>query len=148
MSGYNLHIWERKEIENYAINPDVIYRYIQANKRKGKITVEIVKKKMIEMAEEMKEVVREKIANEIQKKDKGLDFSSANRFAAKRMKDLWKCPFNVIPGKQFIKNLSSWSKKEYGVSFQAVNLILCFKPEEIPEEIKNVISAIVEGKRI
>ena len=146
--GYNLHIWERKEIENYAINPDVIYRYIQANKRKGKITVEIVKKKMIEMAEEMKEVVREKIANEIQKKDKGLDFSSANRFAAKRMKDLWKCPFNVIPGKQFIKNLSSWSKKEYGVSFQAVNLILCFKPEEIPEEIKNVISAIVEGKRM
>lgn len=141
----NLHIWKRKEIENYALNPDVILRFLEAKKRKGRITREILLTKMEEIENELKETVQDGLASEIQKHDKSLEYSTVRKQVASKMERLWRNPLNIVPGKEFIKMLSGWAKKEYGVNVQALSIIPFFKPKEIPEEMKDVITAIVQG---
>lgn len=143
----NLHIWQRKEIENYVLQPDVLLRFLQAKKRKGKITQETLYNKIEEIEDELKEAIEDGLASEIQKQDKFLEYSTVRKLVASRMRTLWKTPLNIVPGKEFIKMFSAWAKKEYGVNVQALSLIPFFKPEEIPTEMKDVIAAIVQGKR-
>ena len=141
----NLHIWRRKEIENYVLHPDVLLRFLQAKKRKGRISQEILLDKIDEIENELKEKVQDALASEIQKQDKSLDFSTVRKIVASRMEDLWKSPLNIVPGKEFIKMLSAWANSEYGVNVQALSIIPFFKPEEIPAEMKDVITTIVQG---
>jgi len=145
----NLHIWERKEIENYVLNPDVILRYIQYNKRRGKITLDILHDKMNEIMESMKSEVRDGVATCIQDKSRStnnpLSWATVNKMASERMQQIWHNPFDVVCGKDFIKKLATWANQEYGITFQALNLVPYFKGEEIPEEIIKVITTIKNG---
>ena len=142
----NLHIWNKKEIENYAIHPDVILRYIHAKKRKGMINQDILLDKMSEIAGQMKEDVRMNIASEIQSNDKSKGLKQSLKEADTILMERWKSPFDVVSGKIFIKRLALWSQKEFGVSFQAMSLIKEFRPNEVPEEMNVVINAIRLGE--
>jgi len=64
-NGLQLHVWKRKEIENYVLNPNSICRFIELKKRKGNISTDIVKNKIIEICEGMKDSVLDAIADEI-----------------------------------------------------------------------------------
>lgn len=145
----NLHIWERKEIENYVLNPDVIFRYIQDKKRKGKISFEILRDKMNEIVESMYSEVHDSIATSIQDKSRSTpnpySYATAKKLASERMMQLWHHPFDVVSGKNFIKKLATWTSKEYGITFQALNIVPYYKVEEIPEEVINVITTIKNG---
>ena len=141
----NLHIWARKEIENYIIEPKVLFRYIDAKKRKGKISLEVVQNKLKEIEDVLKETVQDGLGSEIEKQNNKLDFATVRQKVTARMKELWKKPLNCIPGKELLKRLSTWASKEYGVSVQALSLISYFKPEEVPNEIREVITAIMNG---
>lgn len=142
----NLHIWARKEIENYVIHPDVILRLIQAKKRKGKISKEILENMMRKIADEMRTEVLDCIASSILENDKKLSFKTTHQLAENRLVELWRTPFCAVPGKDFIKKLATWTATEYGFTFQALNVVSYFKPEEVPFEIKDVIRRIVEGR--
>ena len=144
----NLHIWQRKEIENYTLQPEVILRYLQAKKRKGRITMEILQNKIVEIENELKESIQDGLASEIQKQDKSLDYSSVRKRVEIRFNELWKNPLDIVPGKEFIKKLSSWAKKEYGVNVHALAIIPFFSPNEIPSEMRRVITAIVQGESL
>lgn len=141
----NIHVWQRKEIENYVIHPDVLLRFLLAKKKKGRITKEILQSKIQEIESYLKDEVKDGLASEIQKQDKSLDFSTVRKQVESRMRELWKSPLSIVPGKKFIKRLSVWTRKEYGVDVQAMSIIPYFKPEEIPGEMKDVITAIVRG---
>ena len=55
-------------------------------------------------------------------------------------------PLNIISGKAFFKALSAWTRKEYGVSIGARQIVPYFLPSEVPSEIKTVIDALMKGK--
>lgn len=142
----NLHIWERKEIENYALNPDVIMRFIQSKKRKGSISLNVIQDKMSELAEDMREEVRNNIATEILNADKAKTLKTCLKEADEILRKRWNVsPFNIVPGKLFIKRLATWSQTTYGIGFQAMNLIKSFHEDEVPDEVRMVISAIRDG---
>ena len=142
----NLHIWHRKEIENYVLHPTVIARYIQQNKRKGQITESIVGIKMKEIADSMKESFIADVANEIKQNNPKLSVGSALQLAKNNVHDRWEeNPLQLLPGKKVLKDLSAWSKTNFGVSFNALNIVRSFYVEEIPEEVKELISAIIAG---
>ncbi len=143
----NLHIWERKEIENYAIHPDVIYRYIQSKKRKGTITQEMLLAKMNRLVKDMKDDVQDNFASGIQELYKQKSVKTARQEANAILKLRWQDPFSVVSGKTFIKKLATWTQNEFGVGFQAMNLIRYFQEDEIPDEIKNVIATIRAGNK-
>ena len=141
----NLHIWERKEIENYIIEPTVLFRYIEAKKRKGKISLEVVQNKLKELEDILKDKVQDGLGSEIEKHNNKLDFATVRQCVTVRMKELWEKPLNIVPGKELLKRLSEWASKEYGVNIQALSVIPYFKPEEVPNEIRVVIDAIING---
>lgn len=145
--GVNLHIWRRKEIENYAINEDVILRYVTRHKRKGQLTKQVLKTKMLEISSSMEQEFYADVADEIRMKNNKLSVKTALDSAKKLVKKKWENdPFYVLPGKTVIKKLSAWSHKAFGVAFDSLDLVHEFRPEEVPEEIRKVIDAIIDGK--
>lgn len=141
----NLHVWDKKEIENYAINPDVIFRYLFTCKRKGEITMEMLKGKINEIVAGMKDEVLNGIAAEIQRNTSGMN-EEAMEDAWEELNNRWIQPLDIILGRRFFINLSMWTQENYGVSVSARQVIPFFKPEEVPYEVQIVISAIMEGE--
>ena len=142
----NLHIWQCKEIENYAINQAVILRFIQQNKRKGQITEELLLSQLQSIVSSMKEELITDLAEEIKKNDKTLSIKSAISKAKQSINQRWSnSPLHLLPGKKVIKRLSKWSQVNFGIGFSAIHLVHEFHEDEIPEEIKNVISTIIDG---
>ena len=140
----NLHFWDKKEIENYAIHPDVIFRYLTASKRKGDLTIELLKEKINEIVSGMKEEVLNGIAAEIQRNTSGKS-EAAMEEAWEELNNRWILPLDIVPGRRFFINLSMWTQENYGVSINARQVIPFFRPEEVPYEVQIVISAIMEG---
>ena len=142
----NLHIWSRKEIENYVIHPAVILRYIQKNKRKGQITEDILSSQIEMIVDSMKDEFIQDVAEEIRMKDKQLSVKSSMAQAKQRVEErLKKNPLSVLPGKTLLKQMSQWSHTLFGVAISATSLVRYFRAEEVPEEIRNTITTIIDG---
>ena len=141
----NLHIWDKKEIENYAINPDAIIRYITTCKRKGDITIELLKEKINELVAGMKDEVLNGIAAEIQRSSSGKS-EAAMEEAWEELNNRWIQPYDIVSGRRFFITLSMWTQENYGVNISARQVIPLFRPDEVPYEAQIVISAIMEGE--
>ena len=136
----NLHIWTRNEIDNYAINTNVICRYLNASSRNEKVTNQVVIDKIFEIVRVMKDEVFERISSEVE------DRSGINRMGVLDESDLRiDEPLDIISGKKFFFLLSEWTRITYGVTISARQIIPYFHVSEVPSEIKNVIDAIMQG---
>lgn len=122
----NLHILSKHEIENYAIKPSIILRYILKNKRKGTATEESVSNLIDCILENMKDALI------IDSKDK----------VFRKSKDT----SDIISGREFFNILSSLTEDEFGITISARQLIPYFRPNEVPNEIKEIIELIMGGK--
>ena len=123
-------IWKKKEIENYAINCDAIFRYISNKKQKGNITIELLNNVMHRILTEMKkDIVKFYI-------DSG------------NIKSIDKCenPFDIISGREFFSNLSLWTQEEYGITISARQVIPYFHSSEVHKEVKDAIMNLISTK--
>lgn len=134
-----LHIWSKKEIENYLLSSQVIYRLI---KKKGKkvnnLTYKGVESKISEICEDLKEDVIDSIASEIQQKNKRIDFKSAKKEAKSKIINLQ----DMVSGKEVISRLSAWSSDVYKVSLNSKLLAQEFEANEINQEMISIITKI------
>ncbi len=143
--GINLHIWSKKEIENFLIVPSAIFRLIDNNHKKGKPTLELVNQKIETLLEEMKDDIIDCYSSEIHKKNKGLDIPTCNSKARKIVTLNWANTSNklsIAPGKKMIRTLSNWSKNEFGTSFNMLQIARVLEIGEIDEELTDIISSI------
>ena len=143
----NLHIWDKKEIENYAINTDVILRYLTACKQKGIVAWGTLQDQISSILQEMKEDVMNGITVAIQQNMSGKS-EQAQEDAWEELTARWAEPADLVSGKLFFNRLSFWTLENYGISISARQVIPYFKPDEVPYEIKIVIDAIMEGKTL
>jgi hypothetical protein len=149
--GVELHIWSRKEIENFLIVPTTIQRIVYAG-CKAKHTppsVQDVKDEIDRIAESLKDEVFDNLCTEFAT-DRSLAAGTANKKARQRVTQAWSCfdtRIGVIPGKQTISTLSEWSQKKYGVSFNATKLATFLQVDEIHPELAAVVEAI-EGHQL
>lgn len=144
----NLHIWDKKEIENYLLNDGVIARYINKNQNKGKeLTVDIISDKLKEIADSMKEEFHGNYATAIHNTNKSKEVSTCMAEAKLLMNEKWgDYSLDLICGKVAISKLSSWSKSEYGVSINKFALAREFSIQEISNEVKDIIEKIEHRK--
>lgn len=146
--GIEAYIWKHKELENFLIVPKAIQRVIQAkfnSKRGSPPTVEAVDQKVNEIAENLKTDVIDDYAEEFIKGHKEYHTQNANRWARKYVEGAWrnkKKKFSIIPGKEVISSLSSWSQKEFGISLSANSIVKEMMIDEINDEIKFVLGVI------
>ena len=143
----NLHIWSKKEIENFLLVPSAIQRLISS--RCSQKVVPPVETEIIEeierLAESYKDYVFDQISNEIFICNKSNGLSNANIKAREYVNKMWETQegrFSIIPGKRLISGLSSWSQKEYKVSLSTSSLACTISLDELHEEIIFVLTAI------
>ena len=133
--GINLHVWTKNEIDNYAININVICRYLEAVSRTGEVN-------KITIIEKIKEILSS-YYKKIEKAVCGEDGKTKDNEVYFRLDE----PLNIISGKAFFKTLSTWTYKEFGVRISARKIVPYFSENEIPQEIKDVIESLMKGEK-
>jgi AAA15 family ATPase/GTPase len=136
--GINLHIWAKNEIDNYAININVICRYLEITSQKENIDRQLVIKKTQEILSTIYKNIEKKINNSGKENKKEVIDEVNSRLDE---------PLNIISGKTFFKLLSVWTYKEYGVGISARRIVPYFFQNEVPKEIKTIIDLLIKGNR-
>jgi hypothetical protein len=151
--GVRLHIWRKKEIENYLIAPRAIARLIASKLTRGTEgpTENRVRSRLGKIAETQKDLVFDAIAQEVlgENKSKGAKF--ANEIARERIEVAWKSSegkLSVVSGKLLLSKLSEWSQDRFGVSLGARAIARELRIHEIDAEMSNVIASIEQGTEL
>jgi hypothetical protein len=148
----NLHVWRRKELENYLLVPSAISRFISEH-----VGTNIAPPSLDEIADEIDEIVADlkdqitdRLATELFNRDKKGGPAKANKRARAIVAASWKTPerrCSLAPGKEVISKLSAWAQATYGVSFGPEQLARELRADEVPEEVVIVLKAIGAGRR-
>lgn len=144
-----LHIWKRKELENYLLVPAAIARFITGKSCLLYPTERDILEKIDELAESLKTNVTNSIGNEIQLQNRGYGFAKVSEEAQKRVDAAWRTHegrLSIVPGKAVFSQLSGWSKSTFNVSFGVVNIAKEVRANELDAEVTDVISAIEKDK--
>ncbi|MDX2152889.1 MAG: ATP-binding protein [Bryobacteraceae bacterium] len=143
--GISLHIWQRKEIENYLLEPTVIARVIQARNRSTKMPPlpSEVRKFLEDVCDREKDKTQDSIADAIHLQNRKGGLPRASRQARSILKRRWnKQKLYIVSGKTLLGHLSTWAQREYAVSLGAATIVRAFTSQEVPTEIRGVIDAI------
>jgi len=150
-----VHVWERKEIENYAINYDALYRMF-TNKfceRRGDVEIPLssteFEEKILAIFEEFKDhVLSQTITNRVENRsDRSIDPSTITCHALAEFENNWQdIEFRrkVIPGKDFFAKLNAWLNDEYHITIHVNHTINSLQSEEIEPEIRDVINDFIQ----
>jgi AAA ATPase domain len=144
--GVQLHIWSKKEIENFLIVPSAIQRIIAGGCKGQKTppTAEEVEKEIDRVAKKMRDEIFDNLCTEFAT-NKALAAGTANKRAREKLAEAWNTfegRTSVVPGKQMISALSGWSQKNFGVSFNSTKLANLLQETEIHPEVRAVVQAI------
>jgi hypothetical protein len=145
--GISLHIWSRKELENYLLVPNAIQRIISRLLPYSQTppSTEEIEAQIEKIAKQLKLETCDAIATQIQSVDKKLTPATLNQRAREILNNRWKSQegrFGVISGKKALSCLSKWCQDKYKVSFGATTIANEIRAGEVHEELKNVIGSI------
>ncbi|MBZ5695750.1 MAG: AAA family ATPase [Acidobacteriia bacterium] len=142
----NLHIWLRKEIENYLLCPHAIVRIItsQCPERTKPPTVEEVRNVMFAIADEMKDDIMDGFSSEHLAQNRPGGASAANKGARVAMEgwNTWQRRMEIVPGKALLSRISDWSQRKFGVSISSLRLARELQAAEIAPELMRIMAAI------
>ncbi|HEY5913515.1 MAG TPA: AAA family ATPase [Verrucomicrobiae bacterium] len=145
--GIQLHIWKRKEIENYLLAPSAIHRII-ARDAAPEIPipkVADVEAKLDEIAESLRLDVLNGMAAEFFEEDRKIGFPGANKKALERLDGIWRTRqgrMSAVCGKDVLHKLFDWASRNFKVSLSALKLAKEISERELDLEVKQVLSSI------
>ena len=149
--GVNLHVWGRKEIENFVLQPRAIRRVLAARMKDQEAPSEMdLWNKILEICEQERRTAEDGIASALVQCDRKLDLITANKKARSLVDDAWKTESNrpmVVSGKDILARLSEWTMREFSTSFGAPAIARQMRKSDIPDELADVIRAIEEGSK-
>ena len=150
--GVQLHIWKRKEIENYFLVPAAIARVINEKRKQEsvQVTSEEVLERLRSIANERRQKTTDDLAAELDRERRG-DYHGATKEARLQVREAFEGKtggLTIVSGKKVLGQLSEWSKQEYGVSLGAGNIIRAMKPEEVHPEVRKLVKQLHERKPI
>lgn len=145
-----LHIWRKKEIENYLLCPAAIERILnRLNQTSRWPTVDEIKEILLQLAEEQTDNIHDSLANEYLVEDRQRGLTNANRKARERIEHAKNTELGLLSiasGKKLISDFSGWLQDNYGYSISPVAIAKEMNINEIDQEIVSVISAIENGE--
>lgn len=138
----NLHIWKRKEIENYLLEPPVLYRLINGKEAYGEFL-----NKLEALADKYKDDVFDQYAAQLIRYDKSLNTSTANKKAREFIRQNWnslESKLSLVSGKKMLKEINQWMNKEYKIKCTMNILFREFTKEDVCDEMKEIINQLIE----
>lgn len=144
-----LHVWQRKEIENYLIVPAAIRRLISQHCAEPPSEDEITDK-LLQIAECNKDEVYDTFAESFLLEDRGKGSKIANARSRAHLDPIWsneQGSLHRVSGKVLLSALSDWSKSQFGVSFGIATILGALKREDLSAEVVAVMSSLAENER-
>lgn len=137
----NLHIWERKELESYLINPNVLYKFIKDN-----VSYEDFISGLNYALDSFYYELMDQYSNAIHEVDRSKNIQTTNQEARLYIDARWDSLDNklrLINGKNLLSFIIKYMKKKYKVSINKNKILDKFSVEDVDKEIKNVIDSII-----
>lgn len=146
-----LHIWSRKEIENYLLVPTVIQRIIVARIQQAANGPDVnsVEQQLEQIATDLRNDTVDSLAQQYYNQDRQLGLATAIQRARQRVDSAWQTTdgkLGIISGKEAFSRLSAWSQQNYSVSFGPLSIAHEIRAIELPDEMARVIRAIHTGQ--
>lgn len=146
--GINLHIWSKKEIENYVIVPQAIYRFIQKNRPDPNLTVAHIENVIDNICESLKIDLIDCFATEIGK-DRSKVTATVNQQARKYVNERWQTEkLDMLSGKAVIAGICAWIAENHKLSASKFKIAHELLLSEIDLEVVNLIHNIENRKAI
>jgi len=149
--GIQLHVWSRKEIENYLLVPDAISRLINSRltPRQRHVKPSTIVAQIDAICEGLKYQVVEALGTEFHNDIHGASFTAAKRSAEGITVEAWKSRdgrWGLVSGKEILSRLSAWAQVSRGVAFGAGGLLRALSAGEVPAEVAELVRAIDSGR--
>jgi len=153
-STLKVKVLKRKEIENYLLVLPALKRYVvKRAKERGHLISEILAEKLIS---DIAGSFRVEVLSQLQaqasayadKYEKNIAVASINKRTIGRFESKWDTiegQLKIVPGKQYLTDLSSRLSKSYGASVTASSLLNEIRKDEMPEEIVEILSYLAFG---
>jgi len=147
--GVDLHVWTKKEIENYLVVPSAVARLIRKRSEGAQAPSEQeIETEIRRVSQELRDRAFDALAAEVLAEDRALGLPGANQ-RARQIRDArlaaGSAEVDLVSGKEILSQLSTWSQARFGVSFGAISLAKEIQSSELDAEIRRVIEAIEVG---
>ncbi len=149
--GIQLHVWSRKEIENYLLVPDAISRVIRS-----RVGTQQPYPEPSQIAAQIDLIVRGlkrtlvvQLANEYICDDHRGGLPTAMQNAQRLANSGWRTReirWGRVSGKEVLSTLSNWAHASFGTSFGPGRVLRELRADEIPREMADVLGAIETGR--
>lgn len=147
--GIEIHIWKKKELENYLLVPSAIERIIETRSASKFPKASVIADQIDKISEALRKTVEKSIGSEIQKQTRGIDYSTICDRAEKEVAVAWRNRnerWGIIPGKEALSQLSAWTQLNFAVSLTTINIAREMTAGEIDPEIVGVLTAFEKTK--
>jgi len=153
---YLSHIHDRKEIENYLLEPKplerAIRRRIADRKRRGETISEFSENVMAmlkELTEKLKNTIRGQYLAKREpyenRKYPSHDSATIKANVLSKFDEVWsnfESRVHIIPGKKVITMLNKYLQESYQVSISVQAVVAAFEKDEIPSDMRRLIEAL------
>jgi hypothetical protein len=151
--GVELHIWRKKEIENYLLVPSAIARYIttRISASVEGPDIDAIRAIIQAQADFLWDETFDAMAQSLLANCRGLGAGGANQRAREIL--AIRCPspedrWAVVSGKKLLASVSGWSQRNFSISISAQSLARTLGVSEIADEVSNFITAITHGRAL
>lgn len=158
-SSVFVHILERKELENYLLEPLILKRAIEkrlanAKSKKREVFDDEVRKWLMELTEEMKPDVFGQLSSRqwkvIKAEQEGIDDATINKQLMANFEEAWKdqnARLRMVPGKKLFAKLNARLAEKYGIHLTPSFVITSHKKSDIPAEILSLLTEIEQFRK-
>lgn len=153
-AGVGVHVWKRKELENYFLVPNVIRTAIiaEARRRGGNqpsLELAEVENRLLEITDTYRDYVSGQLLGRLwaERRATREDAAATATSFLRDFQAKWESPdFRIarVPGKDVLSDLSRWSQATFRVSLSADRLIRNMQPQEVDPEITGTLARIVD----
>jgi hypothetical protein len=149
--GIRLHVWSRKEIENFLLVPEAVSRLISRRLESSEQgpTAKRVAKEIDRIVDSLRaDPITEAVITLIHQRDKKSGAGKASTAGIQFVGRKWRTRegrWGLAPGKDVLAALSQWSKDDFGVSFSGEQVAHELTASEIHPEVAAVIRAVPVG---
>ena len=144
-----LHVWERKEIENYLIIPEIIYQYVPS---KFKLCYADFLQILDNLLEEQKNTVFDSFSEQYRKDSKNSekpgqwDIAKCNSTTRQFFSKYWNTledKIKLVSGKNFLSIVFEYFQTNFGVTLSNKKIICKLTPDKIPDEVKEFLKQLI-----
>ena len=136
-----LHIWERKELESYLINPEVLYKFI-----KEKTSISNFINELNKALDCFYYEIMDQYSNAIHESERSKNIQTTNTEARNYIDTRWKIleqKLKLINGKKLLSFIILYMNEKYDITLTKNKILEKFTSEDIDVEIIEVINLII-----